>query len=269
MPPMLDPAQALAAANRPIPSTAAPARRVLVLGGAGALGSAVLERLLSTHRFDRVGVVVTQPLAPALRGLSVVGDQLADWASLGADTAVIVFDRERRSFGREDAFLRPQPASLLALATQLHRAGVRRLAVAVPHQAAMLPLALRAGLASMDETAVAGLGFEQLVFMRLAAAAGAPAGDPEAASPPQRLANWVLRQLHWMVPSDEQPVRAATVARVIAALVLAWPEASRATRVLPPALLWHAAQGADVTDLVERWLGGAPLPAIKSPSHRW
>jgi hypothetical protein len=266
---MLDPAQALAAANRPTALTTTPARRVLVLGGAGPLGSAVLERLLSTHRFERVGVVVTQPLAPALRGLSVVTERLADWAQLGADTAVIVFDRERRSFGREDAFLRPQPAALLTLARQLQQAGVRRLLVAVPHQAAMLPLALRAGLASLDEGAVAALGFEQLVFMRLASAGGEPSQAAGVASPPQRLAHWVLNQLHWMVPSDEQPVRAATVARVIAALVLAWPEASRATRVLPPTLLWHAAQGADVTDLVERWLAGEPLAPIKSPQRRW
>lgn len=266
---MLDPAQALAAAHRATPTTARAARRVLVLGGAGPLGSAVLERLLTTHRFERVGVVVTQPLAPALRGLSVVGQSPADWAAQGADSAVVVFDRERRSFGREDAFLRPKPASLLMLATQLQQAGVRRLLVAVPHQAAMLPMALRAGLASLDEAAVAALGFEQLAFMRLADSAGGGMAAATPASAPQRLANWVLRQLHWMVPSDEQPVRAATVARVIAALVLAWPEASRATRVLPPALLWHAAQGADVTDLVERWLGGEPLAPIKSPLRRW
>ena len=49
------------------PTPAAP-RRVLVAGGACALGAAVLEQLLATRGFGEVGVLVTQPYAPGTIG---------------------------------------------------------------------------------------------------------------------------------------------------------------------------------------------------------
>ncbi|MBL8328300.1 MAG: hypothetical protein JNJ71_05570 [Rubrivivax sp.] len=265
---MLDPLQALQGAARKPWAHKASSRRVLVLGGAGALGSALLEQLLAGHRFERVAVVVEQPMHTAARGLLTVGAQAQAWRSLGADTAVIAFDRERHSHGRELAFLRPQPAQLLPWARQLREAGVSRLLIAVPHRAHLLPQALRQGLATLDEAAVAGLGFEQLAFMRLASDNRAPEGAGER-SRPQALADWMLSQLHWMIPVIEQPVRTTTVARVAVALLLAWPEASPATRVLPAALLWHAAQGASAEGLVRSWLADQPLPAPQEPRRRW
>jgi hypothetical protein len=262
---MLDPQQALAAAARRVPAGADSRHRVLVLGGGGALGAAVLEQLLGGHRFERVGVAVLQPLSPALRGLVTVGD--AQWAGFGADIAVIVFDRERHANGRDDAFLRPEPAQLPALAQRLLHAGARRLVVAVPHAPSLLPQALQRGLASMDEGAVAALGFEQLVFLRMA-----QQGDDGAAplGAPQRLARWMLSQLRWMIPQHEQPVRGVTVARVIAQLALLLPQATPGSRVLPAALLWHAAQGGDAGALVQGWLDGRPLPDVpaQAPARR-
>lgn len=266
---MLDPAQALPAAARPslplpVPSTA---RRVLVVGGAGALGSALLESLLGAHRFERVAVAVRRPVSPALRGLVVVDDSEAAWQAFAPESALIVFDRERKANGRDDAFVRPQPSELLALATRLRAAGARQLIVALPHAPAMLPQALKAGLASLDEGAVADLGFDHVVFMRLAQA-GLAASAVEA-SHPQRLADWMLRQLHWMVPSSEQPVRRETLARVVARLLIELPAAPRGTRVLPPELLWHAAQAADIEPLVQRWLAGETLPPLRAVRQRW
>jgi hypothetical protein len=263
---MLDPNHALAAAARTPPPTAAAAQRVLVIGGAGALGSAVLEQLLGTHRFERVGVVVVRPVSPALRGLLTVQGNDAALQAFAADTAVVVFDRERHANGRDDAFERPQPEGLAPLATRLYGRGVRRLIVAVPHAPSMLPLALQRGLASLDEGAVAALGFEQLVFLRLAQAGGAGAGE---LSPPQRLARWMLGQLHWMVPQSQQPVRVATVAKVVAALVQQLPGGTAGTRVLPPELLWHAAHVKDAEPLVERWLAGETLPDLQALRQRW
>jgi hypothetical protein len=255
---MLDTTQALAAATRPTLPLQAAGGPVLVLGGGGALGSAVLEQLLGTHRFQRVGVAVVRPLSPALRGLLVVAADDASWRRFAADTAVIVFDRTRHANGREEAFLRPQPAELHATATRLQGHGVRRLIVAVPHAPALLPQALQSGLASMDEGAVAALGFEQLVFMRMAQ----PAALASGLSPPQRLARWMLGQLHWMVPQREQPVQAATVARVVAALALHLPAAVPGTRVLPAGLLWRAAQAADAAPLVQAWLAGLAVHTL-------
>jgi hypothetical protein len=243
-------------------------RRVLVLGGGGALGAAVLEQLLTSHRFDGVGVLALRALQPALRGLQVLddGDPQAV-LRFGADTALIVFDRERHANGRDAAFVRLQPAELPAAAARLRAAGVRRLVVVVPHAPALLPQALKAGLATLDEGAVAAMDFEQVVFMRMAQAGGDE--GPGLRSYAQRLAHWMLAQLHWMVPQREQSVRSLTVARVAAALAVALPAAPRGTRVLPPEWLWQAAQGGDTEGLLAGWLAGHPLPSTTAPRQRW
>jgi hypothetical protein len=250
---MTDPALALAAAARPAAGAPVAARRVLVLGGGGALGSLVVEQLLAGRRFAAVGVWTVQPLQPALGGLAPLAE--ADWAAFGADTAVVVYDRARHANGRDAAFGHPQPAALPALAAQLRAVGVRALVVVVPHAPGALPQALKAGLASLDEGAVAALGFAQLVFMRTAQAGPGAA----ALSPPQRLARWMLSQVRWMVPRGDQPVRDLTVARVASRLAVALPASPQGTRVLPPEWLWAAAQTPDASAVVDAWLGGQTL----------
>lgn len=242
--------------------------RVLVLGGGGPLGSAVLEALLAQAAGSIVGVAVRQRITPTLRGLNAVLHDAPSLQAFAPEAAVLVLDRTRHANGRDDAFVRPEPSDVLAWAQQLHAAGVRQLVVAVPHTPAMLPQALLHGLANLDEGAVAALGFDQLVFMRMASADdGAEPGD--AVVPwMQRLANMVLRQLRMMVPQSEQPVRVAVVAEVLAGLSYALPTAPHATRVLPPALLWHAAQGAHVPTLLGDWLAGKPLPPRAVPRQR-
>jgi hypothetical protein len=247
---MLDTQPALTAAARTPPRVQATPRRALVIGAGGALGAAVLEQLLATRVFERVGALVEQAITPALARFVAVHEP--EVAAFGADTALVVFDRRRHAHGREAAFIRPEPAALPVLAAQLHAAGARRLIVVVPHAPSLLPMALQQGLASLDEAAVATLGFEQLLFMRMAQ----DARDATWLPAPQRLARWMLSQLRWMIPQREQPVRAQTVAKVAAALALHLAGARAATRVVPAALLWQAAQGGDVAVLVERWLEG-------------
>ena len=253
---MLSPDTALAGALRPVPAAASERRRALVLGGGGALGAAVLEALLGSHRFETVGVVVASPMRPALRGLQTVDDNDAARSAFAPDTALIVYDRERHANGRDGRFVRPEPAGLVAQAQALLQAGATRLIVVVPHAPSLLPQALKLGLANLDEGTVAALGCAQLVFMRMAQAGGATAAGRSA---PERLAAWMLSQLRWMVPQREQPVRSETVARVAAALAVALPQATPGTRVLPPELLWQAAQlpqATDTVDLVAAWLAG-------------
>lgn len=259
---MSNPARALAAAARPAPKRNAAQRRVLVLGGGGGLGSQVVEALLGGRRFAHVGVWTVRPVQPALRGMEPVAE--GEWPAFGADTALVIFDRERHANGRDEAFGRPDPADLPALATRLRALGVRVLVVVVPHAPGSLPQALKAGLASLDEGAVAALGFEHLVFMRPAQAAGA-AG---AASAPVRLARWMLAQLQWMVPQRDQPVRSLTVARVAARLAIGLPGQAPGTRVFPPEALWAAAQRPDDDAVVDAWLAGRPL-ALPPPRQRW
>jgi hypothetical protein len=237
---------------------------LLVIGGGGVLGAALLARALACGRFARVQALVAKSLASALRGFEPL-PRGALGGPLRADTAVIVFERARRSNGRDEAFVQPQPQQLTALATQLHDGGVRRLLVVVPHAPALLPQALKAGLATLDEGRVATLGFEQLLFVRAAQAASCSVALGWA----QRLAAGWLSQMAWMVPQREQPVRAQRLAEL--AVELAWrlPQAASATRVLPPELLWQAAHCADGGTLLSAWLAGEPLPQAEAPPQRW
>jgi hypothetical protein len=251
-----------AASAAPVP--AARAEVLLVLGGGGVLGSALLSRALACGRFARVQALVARPLASALRGFEPLPASRLGGA-LRADTAVIVFERARRSNGRDEAFVQPQPTQLCELAAQLRAGGVRRLLVVVPHAPALLPQALKAGLATLDEAQVAALGFEQLLFMR---AAQATAGSLASGWAERLAAGW-LSQLAWMVPQREQPVRALRLAEL--AVELAWrlPHAPPATRVLAPELLWQAAHASDGGAVLAAWLAGEPLPPAAAPAQRW
>src|SRR5882672_2933500 len=156
----------------PSASSLAMTTTTLLAGGGGALGSAVLEALLGARHHAHVRVLVTRVLGTAMAGLEPM--LIEDLASAPAradtrpiaDTALIVFDRERHANGRELAFLKPAPDALHALAGRLHARGVRRLIVVMPHAPAQLPDALKLGLANLDEHTVAALGFEHLVFVR-------------------------------------------------------------------------------------------------------
>ena len=246
---------------------------VLVAGGGGTLGSAVLEALLGGRRFAHVKVLATRGLTTAMRGLEPVivdgfdgtGAETPDAALADfADIAVLVFDRERHANGRELAFVRPQPHDLPVLARWLYVRGTRRLIVVLPHSPSTLPAALRHGLANLDEHAVAALGFEHLVFVR---SAQRPAGN-RAARWPQRLADGVLAQMGMMVAAPQQPVRAAKVARFVVELVVALPSSRAGTRVAPPELVWQAAQTQDPRALVEAWLAHRALPEVDTPRRR-
>ncbi|HYE71100.1 MAG TPA: hypothetical protein VD932_06215 [Aquabacterium sp.] len=231
---------------------------LLVAGGAGPLGSAVLERALAIGPWRPVTALVTQPIEVALEGLRVAASpddwSMAPEASVHAECALIVFDRDASAHGREAAFLRPRPAELPALARWLQRAGVRRLLLVLPHAPALLPAALKAGLASLDEQAVAALGFEQFTIVRPARAGTAAAGAAVGEGRLQRLGRALLSQLHWMVPQREQPLRAAKIAEFVVELARGLPGAPHGTRVVPPELLWDWAQPGGGDRVLQAWL---------------
>lgn len=225
--------------------------RVLVVGGGGALGSALLEALLAGRRHAQVSVLVGQPLQAAMHGFHTEVWNDGDTGPLAA-SAVVVFDRARGVNGREAAFFRPVPEALPTLAARLHARGVRHLLVVMPHTQASLPDALKRGLASLDEHAVAQLGFEHLVFVRSAQAPPQP-GPANAA---QRLAHWMLSQLQYMVPQRERPVRASKVAEFAARLAASLPGSPPGTRVVPPEVVWDASQARDAGPVADAWLAG-------------
>lgn len=242
------------------------AQVLLVVGAGGVLGAALLASALSCARFARVQALIAQPVSSTLQGFEPLPAARLEGA-LQAQTAVIVFERARRNNGRDDAFVQPAPAELPQIAQRLHAGGVRRLLVVVPHAPALLPQALKAGLASLDEGRVAAMGFEQLLFMRAAQFAGAQGAARGWA---QQLAAWWLSQLSWMVPQREQPVRTLRVAELAVELAWLMRDAPMGTRVLPPELLWQAAQSADGGGaLLADWLHGRPLPPQPASAQRW
>jgi hypothetical protein len=234
-------ANGMQAASPPL----APLSTLLVLGAGGTLGSAVLAEALVAGRFQRVFALVAEPLAgvvrSAVRGFVPLPAQLLKQGlPMPIESAVLVFERGRHSNGRDDAFVAPQPEQLWKFATRLRKAGVKRLVVVVPHAPALLPQALGRGLASLDEGSVAALGFEHLVFVRAAQ-------DRQAERAPTalgRFAAWWLSQMRWMVPQQQQPVRAAMLARCVVQTLRLLPQSRAGTRVLAPERLWQAAQAA-------------------------
>ncbi len=225
--------------------------RLVIAGATGVLGNEVLRRLAGPSRFDSVQVLAREPITPALRGVNptvVRPGPPAEWPASAADTGVILFEPPRLFYDRERALWTPQPDQLLQLAQWMRRSGVACLAVVLPHAQGRLPEALKRGLASLDEQAVAALGFERLLLIR-------SAQKPRDAAPAgalSRLAHWMLSIFRFMVPSSEQPVRAAKVAQLVAAaLELAPP----GIHVAAPELVWRAAQG-DVRATARQWLQG-------------
>ena len=242
---------------------------LLVAGAGGPLGSAVLEQVLASGCFAAVRVLVSQPLHTSVKGLQtlivapLVNTEATENLPIRpalADTALIVFDIKRQANGREEAFLRPEPHALPRLARWLRGCGVRDLIVVMPHHAASLPQALKAGLADLDEHAVVELGFEHVVFVR---SASAPTGVRSNAWL-QRVADGVLAQLRMMTPQADQPVRSNKVAQFVSELALQLPGSAPGTRVAPPELVWRAAQHADPGALVRAWLAGEALPEPKA-----
>jgi hypothetical protein len=243
-----DPLQVLHAAARRAPSVGRP--RLLIAGATGALGNEVLRRLAGATDFGVTQVLAREPITAGLRGVRAVlvpSDEPAGWPPVSADTAVVLFDPPRLFYDRERALWTPTPQQLLPLARWLRAGGVRTLAIVLPHAPGRLPEALKRGLASLDEQAIAGLGFDRLLILRSAHKPVVPV--PE--SLPKRLAEWMLSIFKYMVPSSEQPVRAVKVAELLAVALRIAPAG---IHVAPPELVWQAAQQ-DVRQVARLWLG--------------
>ena len=231
--------------------------RLVIAGATGVLGNEVLRQLVGLQRFESVEVLAREPITPAIRGVSatvVAAEPPSCWLPSSAEAGVVLFDPPRLFYERERALWTPRPDQLPELAQWMRRSGIDTLAVVLPHAQGRLPEALKHGLASLDEQAVAALAFERLLVIRSAQKPGA-AGS---LAPLPRLANWMLSISRYMVPSSEQPVRAAKVAELVSvALELAPP----GIHIAAPELVWRAAQG-DVRQIARLWLGACAAGSI-------
>lgn len=243
------PIQALQAALRGAPPAPQRKPRLVIAGATGALGNEVLRRLVGLQQFSATQVLAREPITTGLRGVGttlVPGDDPAQWPAGSSDTGIVLFDPPRLFYDRERALWTPAPQQLPALAQWMRRSGVGTLAIVLPHAQGRLPEGLKRGLASLDEQAVAALGFERLLIVR-------SARKPEP--PPARgwlpaAARWMLSVFRYMVPSSEQPVRSPKVAEFVAVALQLMPPG---IHVAAPELVWRAAQD-DVRATVRHWL---------------
>jgi hypothetical protein len=254
--------QALAAGHRTPHAADHRATRLLIAGATGALGNAVLQRLVGMQRFAHTSVLATHTIAPALRTVSaqVVQGDVDSWHPADPMSAhhcaIVMFDPPRMFYDRERALWCPAPEQLGALAAWLHASGVRTLAVVLPHAQGSLPDALKRGLANLDEQALAATGFERLLIVRSAQKPAAAVHSNVL----HGLAAWMLGITRMMVPSSEQPVRATKVAELVDLTLQHLP---RGTWVAAPELVWQAAQGdaSHMRKVVLDWLGVKDKPA--------
>jgi hypothetical protein len=243
-----DPIQVLQGASRP--SLTARKPRLVIAGATGAMGNAVLHQLAGAARFGSTQVLTREPITAGLRGMStlqVPSDDPAQWPLTPADVAVAMFDPPRLFYDRERALWTPRPEQLPALAAWLKRSGAHTLAVVLPHHQGRLPEALKRGLASLDEQAVAAQGFSRLIILRTPS----KSAQAEPTQPLQRLAQFMLGVFKYMVPSSEQPVRALKMAQLLA---VALETAPPGIHIAAPETVWRAAQG-DLRAEAAAWLG--------------
>ena len=242
-----EPFQVLRGAQASSPTPSKP--RLVIAGATGVLGNEVLRRMVGLQQFEAAQVLAREPITAGLRGVTatvVAEGSPVDWPAAAADLGVILFDPPRLFYDRERALWTPRPEQLFEVAQWMRRSGARTLAVVLPHAQGRLPEALKRGLAGLDEQAVAALGFERLLIIRSAQKPG-PAPAPGL---PAAIAHWMLSVFKYMVPSSEQPVRAAKVAQFVAvALQLAPP----GIHIAAPETVWQAAQG-DLHAAVRQWL---------------
>lgn len=248
----VSPSQALRVLNCTLPVL--PSQPDLLIAGAtGALGNAVMQRLIGTHRFTHTQVLAREPIGQGMRmvSLHLVAGEMATWPQpeQRCDVAVVMFEPPRMYYERERALWAPSPEQLPALATWLKRCGVQTLAVVLPHAQGSLPESLKRGLASMDEQALATLGFERLIILRTAQ-------KPIAAiknHPLERLAYWMLGIFNFMVPTSDQPVRPTKLANLVDALLQLMPAG---IHVLAQEQVWRFAQrpSEDLMPELQAWL---------------
>jgi hypothetical protein len=233
----VSPSQALQALNRKAAVTKTQPD-LLIAGATGVLGNAVLRRLVGVHRYAHTKVLAREPVQQGMRQLSLqlVSGEIAAWpVDVKCDVAVIMFEPPRMYYERERALWTPQPRELTALGAWLHACGAQTLAVVLPHAQGTLPESLKRGLASLDEQALAALGFERLLILR---SAEKPA-EQRHKHPLDALAHWMIGVFKFMVPTQEQPVRPTKIAEIVDALLQTAPAG---ITVLSPQEMWALSQ---------------------------
>lgn len=261
--------QAIAAAARPTAKRIA-LPRLLIAGATGVLGNAVLRRLVGMQRASHTQVLARLPIRPGLRQVSAhlvpqatgAIDDFASWPTLPSDIAVVMFDPPRMFHGRERALWTPAPHQLAGLGSWIQRCGVDTLVLVLPHAQGTLPEALKRGLASLDEQALAALDLRRLLIVRTAQ----KPGQASQRHLLHRTASWMLGISSLMLARSALPVRASKVAEFVDQALLALPPG---IHVAAPELVWTALQGdtGHMRQVISQWLGRSGAATRTASSH--
>lgn len=215
--------------------------RVLLAGGTGLVGRALLKRLLAdpgvgvVHALSRRVVPDWPAMNNKLRPLQV------DFAALPAlpalDEAYLALGTTLKQAGSREAFRAIDFDALLATARAAREAGARRLLVVSSLGADARSPAFYARVKGEAEDALAALGFEHTVFARPSLLLGGREALGQPARPAEALAQRCLRPLARWLPARLRPIAADTVA---AALIASARRGGQGVEVLESAAL-HAA----------------------------
>ena len=197
---------------RPIPRKP----RLVIAGATGVLGNEVLRRLVGLQQLrNRPGAGARAHHGRAARRRPRSwwpAGSPAEWPPAAADSASSCSIRRACSTTASARCGRPRPGSCSTLAQWMRRSGVP---TPWPSCCRMrqgrLPEALKRGLARPGRAGRGGAGLRAPADRALGAEACAARLRRGCW---RRLAHWMLSVFKYMVPSSEQPVRAAKVARV-------------------------------------------------------
>ena len=222
--------------------------RVLVAGGTGLVGRALLAQLVADPRCRSVTALVRQPVQrPGLpRGVTAL---VVDYSTLGqpgkaalpaADWAFCCLGTTIKTAGSQAAFRAADFDAVLAFARAAQAAGVSRIAVVSAIGANSRSSVFYNRVKGEAEQALTALGLQQLVLARPSLLLGDRKALGQPARPAERLAQALMPALGWLIPRKLRPIRASAVA---IALRSALADSAPGTRVLESDALARLADG--------------------------
>ncbi len=209
---------AVAATARAEP--AAPLRHALIIGACGPTGESLLNQLLGGDAYHRVTAVTRLPLPTSTRKLLPhlhAAPDLRDLSGLPvADDAYLVIGEQYSFYRRDEAFHAMPFDALLQTARAVRAGGTRRLAVVAPVAIYSHSSAFRRSLMNATEYDLFALDFETLALVRPAA----PEKFMRQRNWGKRLASFLLRQVHGLMPEAYHPPTSREIAEVAAMVLL-------------------------------------------------
>ena len=199
---------------------AAPLRHALIIGACGPTGETLLNQLLGGDAYHRVTAVTRLPLPTSTRKLLPhlhAGPDLRGLADLpAADDAYLVIGEQYSFYRRDEAFHAMPFDTLLETARAVRAGGTRRLAVVAPVAIYSHSSAFRRSLMNATEYDLFALDFETLALVRPAA----PEKFMRQRNWGKRLASFLLRQVHGLMPEAYHPPTSKEIAAVAAGVLL-------------------------------------------------